>query len=254
MRLADVYVGYPVDGSYTYLVPDGFNVHPGVRVRVNFNNRIVTAFVSMVYSNKDESRKLKDLISVIDETPIFDQRLIELSQYVASNYICTVGEVIAMALPSGEKSSNRSKNPFKTRQTRIFQFTDEQKAIFEDVVNSQNNNKLWHLIYGITGSGKTEVYIEIAKHIIKQKRSVIYLVPEISLTSQVYERLYNVFGNDLIIYHSHQTSNQRLYNWMRFYCGEAKIAIGTRSAVFLQCPDLTMNFKNSYLSHLIFFF
>jgi primosomal protein N' (replication factor Y) len=69
-------------------------------------------------------------------------------------------------------------------------------------------------------------------------RSVLYLVPEISLSSQIYERLYSVFGDDLVIYHSQLTANQRLHNWRRFYSGDARIAIGTRSASFMQAPDL----------------
>ncbi|MDY6935947.1 MAG: primosomal protein N' [Spirochaetota bacterium] len=238
MRSADVYVGYPVDGVYTYNLPDELDVPSGVRVKVNFNNRITTAFVANVRSNGTEYHKLKDIISVIDDEPIFDVRLIDLSQYIASNYLCTVGEVISMALPSGERPSNRYKNPLEYQEGKDILLTDEQRTIYDNIINSQGKNKLCHLIYGITGSGKTEVFIEIAKYIRGQNRSVIYLVPEISISSQVYKRLYDVFGNDLIIYHSHQTPNQRLYNWKRFYSGEAKIAIGTRSAVFLQCPDL----------------
>ncbi|MDY6968875.1 MAG: primosomal protein N' [Spirochaetota bacterium] len=238
MILTDVYVSYPVEGFFTYKAPKGSDLRPGVRVKVDFNNRTTIAFVSRVYSKNDETRELKDIISIIDDEPIFDERLISLSEYIASNYICTTGEALATALPAGQRSLNRYKNPFRQEETKPIELTFEQKVIYRNIIKSDKKDNLCHLIYGVTGSGKTEIYIEIARYLIRQNRSVIYLVPEISLSSQIFKRLYNIFGNELIIYHSNQTANHRLSSWKRFYKGDAKIVIGTRSAVFLQCPDL----------------
>ncbi len=239
-QFADVYVGYPVEGSYTYSIPKDMDIMTGTRVKVNFRNRIVTAFVHNIHNIKPDIKIIKEIEKKIDKSPIFDKRLIALAEYTALNYICNTGEVIAMALPSGEKSSSRYKHPFKDKniQTRDILLNDEQRLVYNDILDSYNNDQLFHLLFGITGSGKTEIYIEIAKHIINQGRSVIYLVPEITLSSQIYQRLYNVFADDLIVYHSRLTANQRLMNWIKFYSGNAKIAIGTRSAIFLQCPDL----------------
>ena len=237
MKYADVYVGYPVEGSFTYAIPQDMKALPGMRVRVSFNKRIITAFIHRIHSEKPESFKLKEIIKKLDERPIFDSRLIELSRHAASKYICSTGEVLAMALPSGQSPSDRFRHPFKKQKTGDTELTNEQMDIYKDILSSYQDKKPFHLLYGITGSGKTEVYIELAKKIIHEGRSVIYLVPEITLSSQIFERLYNVFGNELIVYHSHLTANQRLYSWMRFYQGEAKIVVGTRSAVFLQCPD-----------------
>ncbi len=233
---ADVYVRYPLASSFTYIIPDGMPVHPGMRVRVNFRNRIVSAFVHRVHGVKPVGFELKEIIEVIDSNPIFDSRLVSLAEYVASNYICSVGEVLSMALPSAESERHRYKKPLISHGERKIGLTEAQKGIYEDIINSLENP--FHLIYGITSSGKTEIYIELAKHVIAQNRSAIYLVPEITLSSQIYERISNVFGEQLVIYHSRLTANQRLNSWMRFYRGEAKIAVGTRSAVFLQCPDL----------------
>jgi len=237
-RFADVYVGYPIDGSYTYKIPENMEIDQGIRVQVNFNGKIITAFVHQIHSIKPDLFEPKDIIKAIDEKPIFDSRLVELSKYTSNNYICSIGEVMAMAIPSGKRASKRFKIPFQKEESTERSLTEKQKIIYDDILSSYRDNRLFHLIFGITGSGKTQVYIDIAKNIIKQGRSVIYLVPEISLSSQIFKWLYNVFGNELILYHSHLTQNQRLYNWMRFYSGDAKIAVGTRSAVFLQCPDL----------------
>lgn len=239
-KYADVYVGYPVEGSYTYSIPEDLEIQPGKRVRVNFRNRFITAFVHRVHNTKPDFKDLKEILKVIDTDPIFDKRLIDLSEYTASSYLCNTGEVLATALPSGETPSDRYKNPFKHKDRKIRDviLNEEQSSVYKDIIGSFNNNQLYHLIFGITGSGKTEIYIELAKHVISLGRSVIYLVPEITLSSQIFERLYNVFYDDLIVYHSQLTANQRLNSWIKFYNGDVKIAVGTRSAVFLQCPEL----------------
>jgi primosomal protein N' (replication factor Y) (superfamily II helicase) len=239
-KYADVYVGYPIEGSYTYSIPEDMNVLPGMRVSVNFRNRTVTAFVHRVHNERPDLTEIKEIDKLIDNSPIFDQKLTSLAEYTASNYISSIGEVMAMALPSGVKPSTRYKHPFrdKININNNIELTAEQKTIYDDIITSYKNGKLNHLIYGITGSGKTELYIELAKYVISQERSVIYLVPEITLSSQIFERLYRVFGNELIVYHSRLTANQRLNSWKKFFNAEVKMAVGTRSAVFLQCPDL----------------
>jgi primosomal protein N' (replication factor Y) (superfamily II helicase) len=238
---ADVYISYPLEECYTYRIPDGMNVTPCCRVRVNFAGRIMTANVIRVHDNKPKDFEVKDIINLIDTEPIYDGRLMDLARYTASNYISSVGEALAMALPSALKPSMRYKIPYNKSETRQeVLLNEEQKQVFNDITKHLGTVTLTHLVFGITGSGKTEIYIEIARRLISQGQSVIYLVPEISLSSMIFERLYGVFGDDLIIYHSHLTPNQRLYNWIRFYRGEAHIAVGTRSAVFLQCPKLGM--------------
>ncbi|MCP4134657.1 MAG: primosomal protein N' [bacterium] len=237
---ADVYVGYPVDSGFTYGVPAGMDVSPGMRVRVDFRGRKIIAFVHRVHDSKPKDFKVKDIREVIDPEPVFDERLIELCRYVAINYISAPGEVLSLALPSGVRPSDRFKNPFEKKPQEQTTLSDSQKLVYSKIINSFSNDKFYHLIFGITGSGKTAIYTEVAKYLIAQGRSVIYLVPEISLSSQIFERLYNIFGDDLVVYHSHLTPNQRLSHWLKFYRGEATIAVGTRSAVFLQSPKLGM--------------
>ncbi len=234
---ADVLTGYPLDSAFTYRVPSGMNVTEGMRVRVNFAGRKLPAAVIRTHNKKPQDFDVKDILGVIDEGRIFDSRLVKLCNRIASDYLAAPGEVISLALPSGETESNRYKIPFEKTERPDFGLSDEQQGVFTSIVNCRDNGDLYHLIFGVTGSGKTEVYIELAKKTINEGRSVIFLVPEISLSSQIFKRLYAVFGDDLIVYHSHLTPNQRLYNWNRFYSGDAKIAIGTRSAVFLQSPD-----------------
>ncbi|MDO9593041.1 MAG: primosomal protein N', partial [Erysipelotrichaceae bacterium] len=95
-----------------------------------------------------------------------------------------------------------------------------------------------NLVFGATGSGKTEIYMRIADKVLTSGKQVILLVPEISLTPQMLDRFYKRFGDDIIVYHSHLTPQQRYIQYMRAKNQEASIAIGTRSAIFLPFENL----------------
>ena len=237
---ADVHISYPLEGPFTYRVPPGMTLRPFTRVKVNFAGRNMIAFVHRVHDLEPAGFEVKDVLEVVDAEALYDGRLAELAKYTADNYLSSMGEALAMALPSGLKASTRLKNTFEKKDDGFISLNDEQRAVHDDIVSSMEAGGLLHVVFGITGSGKTELYMELAKLMLARGRSVIYLVPEISLSSMIFERLFNVFGDELILYHSHLTPNQRLNNWNRFYRGEARVAVGTRSAVFLQCPDLGM--------------
>ncbi len=234
--VADIYINSPVPRSFTYKIPETMKLLPGMRVIINFAGRQMMGFVSSIHNNIPEGIELKEIESQVDDEPIYDDRIIRLAEYVSESYLSSVGEALGKALPSGESSKSR---PRASRVRKIqdsgIVLTGKQKDIYDKFLTS---DKRTHLIFGITGSGKTEVYMSAAIDAVSKGLSVIYLVPEITLSSQIYERLYKVFGDNLIVYHSHLTQNQRLANWKKFYKGEAMVAVGTRSAVFLQCPKL----------------
>jgi primosomal protein N' (replication factor Y) len=237
---ADVYIGYRVEGSFTYRIPAGTDAAVGKRVKVNFAGRDTIGFVHRVHDDEPEGFEVKELLGVIDPEPIFDRRLLELARYTADTYLSTAGEALAMALPSGLRPSKRFKPPCEKGEPIDIALNGEQRTVYEEIIALGERGVRSHLIFGVTGSGKTEIYMEAARHLLSRDRSVIYLVPEISMSSMLFERIYRVFGDDLIIYHSQLTPNQRLSSWIRFYRGEARVAVGTRSAVFLQCPRLGM--------------
>jgi primosomal protein N' (replication factor Y) len=235
---AEVFVSCPLDSSFTYSVPEDMDVRVGMRVRVEFGKRTMQGYVVSLHCNKPEGFKVKDIIEPIDDTPIFNESLVELAHEISATYLAAPGEVLSTALPSGYRPSDRHKHPFGSCLKYNAALMPQQEAVFNAILDAEKNDSLLHLIHGITGSGKTEVYIKLAQHMIERNRSVIYCVPEINLSSQIYERLHHVFGDSLIVYHSQLTKNQRLHNWKRFYSGDARIAIGTRSAIFLQNSDL----------------
>lgn len=95
-----------------------------------------------------------------------------------------------------------------------------------------------HLIQGVTGSGKTEVYIELMKKVFAQGEQVLMLVPEIGLTTSLFERLQARLNVSMVLFHSSLTDKQRYEHWLSAYHGQAQLIVGTRSAVFAPLPRL----------------
>lgn len=113
--------------------------------------------------------------------------------------------------------------------------SEQQKCVDTILLNSYNNK---FLIHGITGSGKTEIYMNLVKEMIKQNKDSIVLIPEIALTPQMVERFKGRFGRDVAIFHSRLSVGERFDEWMRVKMGNVKVAIGARSAIFLPFSNL----------------
>ncbi len=125
------------------------------------------------------------------------------------------------------------------RPVEIKSLNEEQnnayKVIEKTIVNNEFGN---YLLYGITGSGKTEVYIHALKKVLESGKSGLVLVPEIALTPQTVSRFYKIFGNQIAVLHSRMSKRERLTEWKLLKSGEKKIAIGPRSAVFAPVDNL----------------
>lgn len=130
------------------------------------------------------------------------------------------------------------------------QLNEEQKAVFDGIINS--NDKVF-LIHGVTGSGKTEVYLQMVEQYLEEGKDSIILVPEISLTPQTIDRFVGRFGQKVAILHSRLTLNQRFEQWRKIRSGEYKIVVGARSAIFAPFKNLGLiiideEHENSYKS------
>ncbi|HKP32450.1 MAG TPA: primosomal protein N' [Chitinophagaceae bacterium] len=118
-----------------------------------------------------------------------------------------------------------------------FELTPAQQNAMEGIKNSFKE-KSTCLLHGVTSSGKTLVYIKLIEEIIKQGKQVLYLLPEIALTSQIIRRLQKHFGGYIGIYHSKFNQNERVEIWNKIKSGELKVILGARSALFLPFADL----------------
>lgn len=130
-----------------------------------------------------------------------------------------------------KKEQQIVRSPYKNVSTerKIINLTEKQLFAVESV---ESTPKKVSLIFGVTGSGKTEVYLELIDRTIKQGKTAIMLVPEISLTPQMFTQLKARFGDNAAILHSGLSAGERFDEWWRLRNGEANIAIGARSAVF----------------------
>ncbi len=187
----------------------------------------------------------KYVLRIIDEEPFFGEQEIKLAGWISSFYLCTFGEALSSMLPSGRREKPLADDFFSSDESFMQSgkhLSDEQKKAVEGIISEEENGnstrgKILYL-QGITGSGKTEVFLRAAQTMIEHGKSVIYLVPEISLTHQVVEDVINRFGECAAVLHSGLTQAQKLAQWRRISRGEAKIIVGARSAVFAPAENL----------------
>lgn len=118
-----------------------------------------------------------------------------------------------------------------------FQLNEEQQNAYNSILSLFTKKEVV-LLHGVTASGKTQVYIKIIEHYIKQGQTSLYLLPEIALTSQITERLKIYFGDELVVYHSRFNDNERVEVWEKVLNGQCKVVVGARSAIFLPFQNL----------------
>ena len=126
-------------------------------------------------------------------------------------------------------------NPVK----KNISYNEDQLKVIDNIKSTLRTKKFKsNLLHGVTGSGKTEIFIEVIKTVIKMKRSAIILIPEIALTPQIAGRFKDVFGQAIALWHSQLTKSQRAKTWNEINNGDCKIVIGARSAVFSPIKNL----------------
>ncbi len=114
----------------------------------------------------------------------------------------------------------------------------EQQKVVDDIIASMDKGASTHLLFGVTGSGKTNVYMSLIRQTLSRGKSAMFLVPEISLTPQTLSRFYARFGDEVAVIHSGLSRGQRLDEWKKIRDGKARIVVGTRSAVFAPVKNL----------------
>lgn len=398
MRYAEVILPLPLHGTFTYVIPIDFRekVQPGSRVVVQFGaKKIYTGIVFRIHDQGSTQHTPKELLDVLDEYPVINETQLDFFQWMATYYMCAIGEVIGAALPSALKLSSQSfislnpeidvdaedlsdrewsllkslkgndlsindvgahiglKRPQrfikelsekglidlfekvkdkyqpkvekrirlnpqflsevsleelmariekKSKQVDVilsylrtvpvledpvknevgiqkaellkddistsslktlvknhvliewekvvsrlethdtvpqknFELSKGQQKALEEIINSFESNSSV-LLHGATGSGKTEIYVNLIEEQLNAGNQVLYLLPEIALTTQIIARLHKIFGNSFGVYHSRYSDNERVEVWKKVLTGEYQFIVGVRSAVFLPFNNL----------------
>ena len=105
------------------------------------------------------------------------------------------------------------------------ELSEKQYKIYSEIVNGK---ELYFLLHGITGSGKTQIYIKLIIEALKRKKGSIFLVPEISLTTQMVSGFKKIFGDNISIIHSKMSPSKKKEEWEKIYSGKTRIVIGAR--------------------------
>jgi primosomal protein N' (replication factor Y) len=141
-------------------------------------------------------------------------------------------------LEAPKKKPDSSENLGKGDES-VLEFTDEQKNSYDSICNSLDEGvNCTYLLNGVTGSGKTIIYLNLIKKTLKLNKSVLILVPEISLTPQLIDRFTETFGQKIAVLHSKMNDTERYESWKNIHTGKIKIALGVRSAVFAPLNNL----------------
>ncbi|MDR3160194.1 MAG: primosomal protein N' [Spirochaetaceae bacterium] len=228
---------------FTYLMDPNGAASPGKRALAPFGRRESLGYIiaeKALLPRDVAEESLKPLRRVVDKAPVFDEGDLALARWVAGYYLCGLGEALAAMIPSGRRvgpSSSFQDEEGITGESLLL--SGEQQRALEAITGEGPSPALFYL-YGVTGSGKTEVFIRAAEEFLARGKSVIYLVPEISLTHQTAEAIGRRFGSRAATIHSGMSPSARLNEWMRIRKGEVRIVAGPRSAVFAPVQDLAL--------------
>lgn len=336
-QYADIILPLAVEASFTYSIPEEFSgmMRIGIRVVVPLGPRkYYTGVVHRLHNNRPAPKRIKSIVSITDEAPIVTERQLRFWEWLASYYMCGLGEVMKAAIPSALKSAGydeaiqesysiktetyltlhesldsdeaintaleslkrakgqckallhlidllRKEGPdtlsypksrfirsgygsatiLKALQQKGFictqeievsrydvsdlaiaplpELTDAQKKVIAEIRTAFQTGKT-SLLHGVTGSGKTEIYLHLIHNVLESGRDALYLLPEIALTTQLIERLQNYFGNQVTVYHSRFNDNMRAECYLNILKTDRApmLILGVRSSVLLPHDNL----------------
>ena len=230
MPFASVYplvTARAVAREFTYEVDEGVGV--GAIVRVPFGRSRARGIVTALVAAAPPGVEARPIESVIGQIP---PTLVELALWLADYYGSTPARALALVAPESPKRRKEQAPPAERQslsgEAEPLQLSPPQIAAVERIVNGTGN----FLLYGATGSGKTEVYLQAIGSMLERGFGAIVLVPEIALAPQTVGRVRARFGERVAILHSGLTDAERRDERERIASGEARIVVGARSAIF----------------------
>ena len=230
-------VNTPIKSLFTYESDDSLSLQIGSSVKVPFGagNREAHGLIIDEAKNVETKYEIKKILHTNEERPNLENSYLKWLKWISDYYIYPLGQIQQLVFPplkkiSKRKSKKRSIVP-DVEKISPPELTDEQKNVLNSV---DVNNFQTYLLHGVTGSGKTEVYIELIEQVLQQGKTAIVLVPEISLTPQLVRRFAERFPDDIAVLHSHLTEREKTDQWWKAYDGKKRLLIGARSALF--CP------------------
>jgi primosomal protein N' (replication factor Y) len=254
----------PVRQTFLYAVPPELEerARPGAEVRCPFGRGERRGFIVEPAREADRAG-VKAIAGVVGDRTVFPPDLLRLCTWIADYYLAPIGRVLAAALPGGLEGFGRS----RARQNAVIpaaaaalvgeveamppprvpaagppggpRLTPAQQAAADSIARALDGRAYAaYLLHGVTGSGKTEVYLAAARATLARGRRVLVLVPEVALAHQIVAAFRERFGTRVGVLHSYLSVGERRGNWERARRGALDVIVGARSAVFAPLADL----------------
>ncbi len=241
-----VAVDAPLSSPLTYSIMDLSQdvieqLKRGLWVKVPLGSRSVQGVLIKQTNHVEGEFEVKSIQEILPDLPILSDEFLKWLEWLAEYYVYPIGEITASVLPPLEKTTVKRKSK-KSEPVKLMmadtppELSAEQLEVVNSVCASTGFGA--HLIFGVTGSGKTEVYMHILDHLLKQGKCGLVIVPEISLTPQLLNRFTARFGERVATIHSHLTPREKTNQWWQMVEGNKQILIGARSALFCPIPNL----------------
>ena len=249
MPVVRVALPVAVATPFDYWVPDGIAIGRGASVRVKLAGRVLAGIVVEVLDRSDIPReRLQPVEATLPDLPSLPNDLLEVGSFVASYYQEPLGLVVAQMIPplpatrrtvkrdEGAAGSPSSTTPMAAPP----RLNEDQRQAVAAIPLGQHRFAPF-LLQGVTGSGKTEVYLAAAAAAIAGGGQVLILVPEINLTPQLLQRIADALpGRNAVMLHSRISASERLRHWKAAAAGDIDVVLGTRLAVFAPLPRLAL--------------
>lgn len=230
--------------TLTYEIPEGMKVKVGQLVKVPLKKLTKTGLIWEIHSNKPDFKTLP-IKGVVKKKVLLTEIQMKLIKWMCEYYFARPNRILKVFVPKrifddkpirkSKKKGAKSDEHEQNNRTKEKVLNEEQKAAMDYILGSGLNK---FLIHGITGSGKTEIYVKLAEHFLKQKKQVLILVPEISLTPQTIEYFEGALGIKAAIIHSKLSEGEKYNFWQDIHNMRTNLVIGSRSAIFAPFQDL----------------
>ncbi len=237
-----VAVDAPLRDALTYLPPDSGEVFErGQPVLVPLGKRKIQGVIIKGEVERPTEYKLKPIFGLDEERPRIPKPYMDWLEWLAQYYIHPLGQVLETVFPPLKRDTNRKSRKSAAvtdyeERTPPPTLTFEQQSVLQTILEKQDFNV--HLLHGVTGSGKTEVYLSLLEKVLSEGKQGLVLVPEISLTPQLLDRFSRRFPGMIAVLHSHLTEREKTNQWWSVVEGKRRILIGARSALFCPIPNL----------------
>ena len=237
-----VAVEAPLPEPLTYQIPDSLIgesiLQRGVAVKVPLGKRQATGVLLSPTTYEPGEFQVKSILGIDESRPPLPENFLLWIEWLAKYYVHPIGQVVECAFPpmkKGENSRQKSRKGPVVKQLEQIDaptLTTEQSNVVRDIMGKSGFGT--HLLHGVTGSGKTEVYIRLLEDLIARGGQALVLVPEIALTPQLTQRFARRLGDAMAVIHSGLTPREKTEQWWEMYEGSKQVLIGARSALF--CP------------------